>query len=52
MAEKKCPMDKPICVKDCQWHKGGKCVVEIIAEKLVEIADAIGALNRAAKKKA
>ena len=55
MAEKKCPMDKPTCVLDCQWNKGdknvNKCVVEVIADKLVEIADAIGAVNRSAKKK-
>lgn len=57
MAEKKCPMDKPTCVLDCQWNKGdkragNKCIVEVIADKLVEIADAIGAVKRTAKKQA
>lgn len=32
--EKKCPMDKPICISDCAWYVDGKCAVLVIAENL------------------
>ena len=49
MAETKCPMDKPVCVKDCAWSIDGKCAVVIIAEKLGDAADVVGALKRTKK---
>ena len=51
MAEIKCPMDKPYCVKDCAWFMDGKCAVVVIAEKLGNAADGIGALKRNQGKK-
>ena len=55
MAEIKCPMDKPYCVTDvpnmpaemsCAWRIGGKCAAVVIAEKLEDLANVIGAMKR------
>jgi len=50
MEEKKCPMDKPVCKKDCAWSIEGKCAVAVIAEKLSDAADVVGALKRSREK--
>jgi len=51
METKKCPMDKPVCIEACAWFMNGKCAVAVIAEKLGDAADVVGALKRDKKAK-
>ena len=44
-------MDKPVCIEACAWFMNGKCAVAVIAEKLGDAADVVGALKRDKKAK-